>query len=66
MSAVASTVFRALADVDRRLAIVAMMTAHDRVGASLATENIVAKLSSIFGLVALAVAAVGCPGWSPT
>ncbi len=62
VSAVASTVFRALADVDRRLAIVAMMTAHDRVNASLATENMVAKLSSIFGLVALALAAVGLSG----
>jgi predicted permease len=62
VSAVASTVFRALTDVDRRLAIVAMMTAHDRVDASLATENMVAKLSSIFGLVALALAAVGLSG----
>ena len=61
-SAVASTVFRALADVDRRLAIVGMMTAHDRVAASLATENMVAKLSSVFGLVALALAAVGLSG----
>jgi hypothetical protein len=66
LSAVASTVFRALADVDRRLAIVAMTTARDRVDASLATENMVAKLSSIFGLVALALAAVGLSGWSPT
>ena len=39
-----------------------MMTAHDRVDASLATENMVAKLSSIFGLVALALAAVGLSG----
>jgi predicted permease len=62
VSAVASTVFRALADVDRRLAIVGMMTARDRVDASLATENMVAKLSSIFGLVALALAAVGLSG----
>jgi predicted permease len=62
VSAVAPTVFRALADVDRRLAIVAMTTADDRVAASLATENMVAKLSSIFGLVALALAAVGLSG----
>ena len=62
VSAVASTVFRALADVDRRLAIVGMTTARDRVDASLATENMVAKLSSIFGLVALALAAVGLSG----
>jgi predicted permease len=62
VSTVASTVFRALADVDRRLAIVGMMTARDRVDASLATENMVARLSSLFGLVALALAAVGLSG----
>ncbi len=62
VSAVASTLFRALADVDRRLAIVGMMTAHDRVDASLATQIMVAKLSSVFGLVALALAAVGLCG----
>ncbi len=62
VSAVASTLYRALADVDRRLAIVGMMTAHDRVDASLVTENLVAKLSSIFGLLALALAAVGLCG----
>jgi ABC-type antimicrobial peptide transport system permease subunit len=62
VSAVASTVFRALADVDRRLAVVGMMAARDRIDASLATENMVAKLSSIFGLVALALAAVGLSG----
>ena len=62
VSAVASTLFRALADVDRRLAIVGMMTAHDRVNASLATQIMVAKLSSVFGLLALALAAVGLSG----
>ena len=62
MSAVASTLFRALTDVDRRLAIVGMTTAHDRVNASLATQNMVAKLSSVFGLLALALAAVGLSG----
>ena len=62
VSAVASTVFRALTDVDRRLATVGMMTADDRVDASLAAENMVAKLSSVFGLVALALAAVGLSG----
>ena len=61
-SAVASTLYRALADVDRRLAIVGMMTARDRVDASLATQNMVARLSSIFGLLALALAAVGLCG----
>ena len=62
VSAVASTVFRALTDVDRRLATVGMMTADDRVDASLAAENMVAKLSSVFGLVALALGAVGLSG----
>jgi predicted permease len=57
-----STLYRALADVDRRLAIVGMMTAHDRVDASLATQNMVARVSSIFGLLALALAAVGLCG----
>jgi predicted permease len=61
-SAVALTLYRALATVDRRLAIVGMMTARDRVDASLATENMVARVSSIFGFLALALAAVGLCG----
>jgi predicted permease len=61
-SAVAATLYRALADVDRRLAIVGMMTARDRVDASLATQNMVAKVSSAFGLLALTLAAVGLCG----
>ena len=39
-----------------------MMTARDRVDASLATENLVARVSSVFGLLALALAAVGLCG----
>jgi predicted permease len=62
VSVVASTLYRALADVDRRLAIVGMMTARDRVDASVATQNMVAKVSSVFGLLALALAAVGLFG----
>jgi predicted permease len=62
VSGVAATLYRALADVDRRLAIVGMMTARDRVDASLATQNMVATVSSIFGLLALALAAVGLYG----
>jgi len=62
VSVVASTLYRALADVDRRLAIVGMMTARDRVDASLATQNMVAQVSSVFGLLALALAAVGLFG----
>ena len=62
VSTVASALYRALADVDRRLAIVGMMTAHDRVDASLATQNMVARVSSVFGLLALALAGVGLCG----
>ncbi|HEY7055610.1 MAG TPA: ABC transporter permease [Vicinamibacterales bacterium] len=62
VSTVASSLYRALADVDRRLPIVGMMTARDRVGASLATPNMVAKVASAFGLLALALAAVGLSG----
>ena len=62
VSAVVPTLYRALADADRRLAIVGMMTARDRVDASLATQNMVARVSSIFGLLALALAAVGLCG----
>jgi len=58
----ASTLYRALADVDRRVAIVEMMTARDRVDASLATQNTVARVTSVFGLLALALAAVGLSG----
>jgi predicted permease len=61
-SAVASTLYRALANVDSRLAIVGMMTARDRVDASLATQNMVARVSSAFGLLALVLAAVGLSG----
>ncbi len=57
-----ATLYRALADVDRRLAIVGMTTARERVHASLATQNLVARVSSAFGLLALAIAAVGLGG----
>jgi predicted permease len=61
-SAISSTLFRALTDVDRRIAIVGMMTARDRVDATFATQNMVAKVSSAFGLLAVALAAVGLYG----
>ena len=61
-SAVAGTLYRALSDVDRRLTIVGMVTARDRVDASLATPNMVARVSSVFGLLALVLAAVGLSG----
>ena len=62
VTAVAATLYRALAGGDRRLPIVGMMTARDRVDASLATQNMVARVSSVFGLLALALAAVGLCG----
>jgi ABC-type antimicrobial peptide transport system permease subunit len=60
--AVAATLYKALSDVDRRLAIVGMATARERLDASLAAENMVARVSSAFGLLALALAAVGLGG----
>ena len=62
VSAVAATLYRTLAGGDRRLPIVGMMTARDRVDASLATQNMIARVSSVFGLLALALAAVGLYG----
>jgi predicted permease len=61
-SAIASSVYRALAGGDRRLAIVGMTIARDRVDASLAIQHTVARVSSMFGLLALALAAVGLCG----
>jgi predicted permease len=61
-SLVASALYRTLANVDPRLTVVGMTTARERVDASLATEDMVAKVSSAFGLLALALAAVGLCG----
>lgn len=61
-AAAASTLYDTLGRVDRRLAIVGMTTGRDRVDASLGTENMVASVSSIFGLLALMLAAVGLSG----
>jgi predicted permease len=62
VSTIASTLYRALAGADRRLAIVGMTIARDRVDASLATQTTIARISSMFGLLALALAAVGLCG----
>lgn len=59
---VASTLYRALAAGDGRLAITGMMSASERVEASLVAPAMAAKLSSAFGLLALALAAVGLSG----
>ena len=61
-SAVAATIYRELAAVDRRLAIVAMIQARDRVDASIVAERLIAKLSVAFGLLALVLAGVGLYG----
>ena len=60
--AVAATLHRELSSVDRRLAIVAMSELRDQVDASLFAERLVAKLSLAFGLLALALAAIGIYG----
>ena len=61
-AAVAATIYRELSGVDRRVAIVGMMHARDRVDASLVAERMIAKLSAVFGLLALALAGVGLYG----
>jgi predicted permease len=62
LSAVAATLYRELASADRRLAIVAMIEARDRVEASMASEIMTAKLAAAFGLLALALASIGLYG----
>jgi len=59
---VAATLRQELAAVDFRLAIVGTMELRDRVDASLAPERLVARLSAGFGLLALALAAIGLYG----
>jgi predicted permease len=59
---VAASLHRELARVDSRLAIVGMVELRDQVDASLVAERLIAKLSSTFGLLALALAAVGLYG----
>ena len=61
-AAVAATLHRALAGVDRRLAIVGMIELRDQVDASLVAERLIAQLSAVFGLLALALAAIGLYG----
>ena len=61
-SASASTLYRVLAQADPRLTIVGMIDARERVEAALAAERMIAKGASIFGVLALALAAVGLCG----
>jgi ABC-type antimicrobial peptide transport system permease subunit len=61
-AAVAATLYRQLAGVDRRVAVVGMVEARDQVDASILAERLIAKLSVTFGLLALAVAGLGLYG----
>jgi predicted permease len=61
-AAVAATLHRELSGVDHRLAIVGMTELRDQVDASIVPERLVARLSATFGLLALALAAVGLYG----
>ncbi|MGH8636882.1 MAG: ABC transporter permease, partial [Burkholderiales bacterium] len=61
-SAAAATIYRELAAVDRRVAIVGVVQARDRVAASMMAETMIAKLSAAFGLLALALAGIGLYG----
>jgi predicted permease len=61
-SAVATTLYRELAAVDRRLPVVATAALRDRVDASIVAERLTANLSVAFGLLALFLAMVGLYG----
>ena len=61
-AAVAATLHRELSSVDSRVAIVSMRTLREQVDASMVPERIVARMSTVFGLLALALAAVGLYG----
>jgi ABC-type antimicrobial peptide transport system permease subunit len=61
-AAVAATLHRALTAADSRIAIVSMRTLREQVEASIVPERLVARMSTVFGLLALALAAVGLYG----
>jgi predicted permease len=61
-AAVAATLHRELTSVDSRVAIVSMRTLREQVDASIVPERLVARMSTVFGLLALALAAVGLYG----
>jgi hypothetical protein len=61
-AAVAATLHRELAGVDSRVAIVAMVELRDQVEGSIVAERLTAKLSAMFGILALALSAVGLYG----
>jgi predicted permease len=53
---------RELAGVDRRVGIIGMVQLQDQIDASLLAEALIANLSSLFGLLALLLSAVGLYG----
>jgi predicted permease len=61
-AALAATLRAELAEVDRRLATVSTIELREQVDASLVGERLTAKLSAAFGLLALALAAIGLYG----
>jgi predicted permease len=61
-AAVAPALYRVLSGADRRLPIVSMTPLQDRVDASMLPDDLTGTLSTIFGLLALALAAVGLYG----
>jgi ABC-type antimicrobial peptide transport system permease subunit len=61
-AAVAAALHRELSRFDSRLAIIGMRTMREQVDASMVPERLVARLSLVFGLLALALAAVGLYG----
>ena len=60
--AVIPTLRRQLATVDPRLAVLSIVEFRDQIDASIAAERLVARLSAGFGLIALALAAIGLYG----
>jgi len=61
-AAVAPALYRVLSGADRRLPIVSMSPLQDRVDASMLPDDLTGTLCTIFGLLALALAAVGLYG----
>jgi predicted permease len=53
---------RELSGVDQRVAIVGVLEMHDQIDTSLLAETLIAKLSSLFGVLALLLSAVGLYG----
>jgi predicted permease len=61
-SALAATLRRELAAVDRNLPVLGVTSLGEQVAASIAAERLIAKLSSAFGLLALLLACIGLYG----